>query len=102
MFAGSSSRDLRLAADATIPGEPIEVSLTVWSSLGEWFAHPVAGPALTDLIAAGGGLKGRMADLLADETGQDSVLGLPLLTLIEFPGFPVDDKDITHILATIA
>ena len=102
VFAGSSSRDLRLAADATIPGEPLDVPLTVWSTLGEWFAHPVAGPALTDLIAAGGGLKGRMADLLADETGKDSVLGLPLLTLIEFPGFPVDDKDVTHILATIA
>jgi hypothetical protein len=43
-----------------------------------------------------------MADLLGDETGKDSVLGVPLLTLMEFPGFPVDAEDATHILKTIA
>jgi beta-glucosidase len=102
VYAASSSRDLRLAADATIPGEPLDVPLTVWSSLGEWFAHPAGGPALTELLAARGGLKGRMADLLSDETGKDSVLGVPLLSLTEFPGFPVDGEDVTHILKTIA
>jgi beta-glucosidase len=98
VHAGSSSRDLRLAAGATIPGAPLDIPLTVWSTLAEWFADPVAGDVLRDLIAARGGLKGRMADLLADETGRDSVLGLPLLTLIEFPGFPVDDDDVARIL----
>ncbi len=102
VYAASSSRDLRLSTDATIPGEPLDVPLTVWSSLGEWFAHPTGGPALTELLSARGGLKGRMADLLGDETGKDSVLGVPLLTLMEFPGFPVDAEDATHILKTIA
>jgi beta-glucosidase len=102
VYAASSSGDLRLAADATLPGEPFDVPLTVWSSLGEWFAHPTGGPALTELLAARGGLKGRMADLLSDETGKDSVLGVPLLSLTEFPGFPIDSEDATHILETIA
>jgi hypothetical protein len=31
-----------------------------------------------------------MADLLSDATGRDSVLGVPLQSLVEFPGFPVD------------
>lgn len=102
VFAGSSSRDLRLSAEACVPGEPVNVPLTVWSSLGEWFAHPVGGLALKARIEAGGGIRGRMADLLADETGKDSVLGLPLLTLLEFPGFPVENWDIEKILAQLA
>ena len=101
VFAGSSSRDLRLTADATIPGDPLDVPLTVWSNLREWYAHPVAGPRLKDLIKGRGGLKGRLADLLADEAGQDSVLGQPVLSLIEFPGVPIDDQDVKRILETI-
>lgn len=99
---GSSSRDIRQCAEVVLPGQPAEVELTVWSTYREWRAHSVAGPALQIVIESRGGIRGRMADLLSDETGQDSVLGVPLLSLLEFPGFPVDRGDVDRILNDIA
>ena len=44
---------------------------------------------LRTLIEERGGIKGRMGDLLRDPVSQDSVLGFPLISVAEFPGFPV-------------
>jgi beta-glucosidase len=96
---GSSSRDVRRHAEVVLPGRPSEVPLTVWSTYEEWRAHPARGSALQRVIESRGGIRGRMADLLSDETGRDSVLGVPLQTLLEFPGFPVEQEDVDCILA---
>lgn len=95
---GSSSRDVRHCAEVVLPGQPTEVPLTIWSTYAEWRAHAVAGPALQAVIESRGGIRGRMADLLSDETGRDSVLGVPLQTLLEFPGVPVERGDLDRIL----
>jgi beta-glucosidase len=78
VMIGSSSRDIRATVDAEIPGRPVAIPLTVWSTFREWREHPTVGPQLEQLLAGRGGIRGRMADLLSDETGRDSVLDVPL------------------------
>jgi beta-glucosidase len=94
IHVGSSSRDLRLESKIEVPGEPLMILLTAWSTLGEWLDHPELGPRLLDLFKSRGGVKGRIGDLLADEAGQDSVRGIPLGTIADFPGVPLDLADI--------
>jgi beta-glucosidase len=76
--------------------------LTVWSTFREWREHPTVGPQLENLLASRGGIRGRMADLLSDETGQDSVLDVPLHTLLEFPGVPLTADDAQRLTAETA
>jgi beta-glucosidase len=99
--AGSSSRDIRLQTTVELPGHPVDVPLTVWSQLGEWMSHPTAGPALRQLIEERGGIKGRIADLLSDPVSQDSALIFPLISVTQFPGFPVSDEDAEELLARL-
>lgn len=98
---GSSSRDIRLTADVEIEGEEAIVPLSVWSTWGEWRAHQAASLLLADAIERGGGLRGRVADLIHDETGEQSVLALPLQTLVEFPGFPVTQEEAQRLVAAV-
>jgi beta-glucosidase len=86
---GSSSRDIRAQAQIEVPGETLRHPLSEWSTWGEWWAEEDAHALLAEAIERGGGLRGRLADLIVDPTGSESVLGLPLQTLVEFPGFPV-------------
>jgi beta-glucosidase len=101
VFVGSSSRDLRLYALVDVPGQPYEAALTIWSSLREWLAHPVAGPDVQRLLDERGGVRGRMGDLLNDPVGRDSVLGNPLASLTQFPGFPLTETDIGAVLTSL-
>ena len=60
--------------------------LTGSSTIGEWLAHPVGGPAVTGLLAASG----------ADESSLTPVLGLPLQQLValsqgQMPQSVIDD-----------
>lgn len=96
---GSSSRDIRLSASVNIPANPVPRPLTVWSTFGEWDSDTDAGPRLARLIEGRGGIRGRMGDLLKDETGRASVLAFPLRALVEFPGFPVNLNDIEQLVA---
>ncbi|MEE9095942.1 beta-glucosidase family protein [Pseudarthrobacter phenanthrenivorans] len=97
---GSSSRDIRLSASLDVPANPVPRPLTVWSTFGEWDSDTDAGPRLARLIEGRGGIRGRMGDLLKDETGRASVLAFPLRALVEFPGFPVDLDDIEKLVAS--
>ncbi|MHC9043291.1 response regulator [Microbacterium saperdae] len=101
MSVGASSGDIRLVADVMLPGVPVVVPLDAFSSLAEWRAHPQASPMLESLLDARGGIKGRMADLLADEAGAESVLSVPLRTLIEMPGVPIDHADVEALLSSV-
>jgi beta-glucosidase len=98
IHVGSSSRDIRLRTSVNVPGRAIEIPLTLWSQLGEWLNHPTIGPALQDLIEQRGGIKGRMGDLLSDPVSQDSALIVPLISVTEFPGFPLTSEDAEKLL----
>jgi hypothetical protein len=43
-----------------------------------------------------------MADLLSDETGQDSVLDVPMQSLLEFPGVPLTADDAQRLVTETA
>jgi beta-glucosidase len=98
---GSSSRDLRLQATVDVPGHPVAAPLTVWSQLGEWMTNPTAGPALRRLIEERGGIKGRVGDLLSDPVSQDSALSFPLISVTQFPGFPISIEDAQDLLSRL-
>lgn len=95
---GSSSRDIRLRETVEVPGHPLEIPLTLWSQLGEWFAHPVVGPALRGLIERAGGVTGRLGDLLSDPVSADSALITPMIGVTQFPGFPVSRAQAEDLL----
>ena len=95
---GSSSRDIRLHATVEVPGHPVEIPLSVWSRLGDWMTDPVVGPALRALIEERGGVKGRVGDLLSDPVSQDSALAFPLISVTQFPGFPVTAEEVEDLL----
>jgi beta-glucosidase len=102
VYVGASSRDLRLSASVDVPAHRVARPLTVWSTFGEWQNDPEASARLARLIDDRGGIRGRMADLLDDETGRASVLGFPLRALVEFPGFPVELDDVDMLLSGTA
>ncbi|MFB7275350.1 glycoside hydrolase family 3 C-terminal domain-containing protein [Streptomyces sp. NPDC056244] len=52
---GSSSRDLRLAATVQVSAPAVVRPLSMESSVGEWLAHPEAGPILRDVLNNGEG-----------------------------------------------
>ena len=98
---GSSSRDIRLIEQVRMDGEAAVVPLSIWSTWGEWRAHDTGSVLLASAITRGGGLRGRVADLIQDETGKQSVLALPMQTLVEFPGFPVEQEEIQRLLLAL-
>ena len=102
VMIGSSSRDIRATVAVEVPGRPVALPLTVWSTFREWREHPTVGPQLEKLLAARGGIRGRMADLLSDETGQDSVLDVPMQSLLEFPGVPLTADDAQRLVTETA
>jgi beta-glucosidase len=99
---GASSRDIRLQATADVPGRPLEVPLTAWSQLRDWMTHPLVGPALRRLIDERGGVKGRLGDLLSDPVSQDSALIIPMISVTQFPGFPISAEEAEQLLNDLA
>jgi beta-glucosidase len=97
---GSSSRDIKLGTRVDLPRVPLDTELSAWSTLDEWYRHPEKGPRLRQLIDARGGVWGRAGDLLGDPVGRAAILSLPMKGLLQFPGFPVDEDDLDHLLAT--
>lgn len=95
---GASSRDIRLTQTVELERTPVERPLTGWSTMEEWVAHPVLGPRLQALFEQRGGARGRAGQLLSDPVGRQSILAVPLLGLAQFPGFPLDERDVQSLL----
>jgi beta-glucosidase len=63
--------------------------------------HPAAGPALSRLIEERGGIKGRIGDLLSDPFSQDLALIFPLISVTQFPGFPISTEEAQELLSQL-
>lgn len=98
LAVGASSRDLRLCDTVEIAGPTIRSPLTLWSLFGDWMDHPKAAPMLWKMIDERGGLRGRIGDLYQDEAGRGTVRGIPMLTILQLPGIPFDEKEAAAIL----
>lgn len=96
---GSSSRDIRLRQVVDVPRTSFHKPVSVWSTLEEWLEHPELGPKLNALIEQRGGVRGRAGDLLSDPVGKRAILEMLLKGLMQFPGFPVEEKDVEELLA---
>jgi beta-glucosidase len=48
---------------------------------------------------AGGGFRGRIGDLMGEDAGRANVLAMPLATIVEFPGVPLEPQDMERFVA---
>jgi beta-glucosidase len=90
---GGSSRDLPLTATVTVIAPPLATPLTLASTVGEWLAHPAAGPVLLQAIRAMPG-----SALASDPTVLRMVESLPLGHLIPMTGGRLDIAGIGQFL----
>jgi beta-glucosidase len=91
---GASSRDLRLRTTVTVNAPAAAQSLTQDSSVGEWLAHPVGGPALREALDGGQG-----AAVIRDPEILRMVESLPLRRLVSMSGGRLDLGDIDQLIA---
>ena len=77
---GASSRDLRGEASVELSGDEFVIALNRDASLGEAFAHPVAGPIAREELAKGWLRESMMIDGELTPMGRD----LPLSRLVSF------------------
>nr|BFE82484.1 hypothetical protein GCM10020093_050850 [Planobispora longispora] len=80
---GASSRDIRLRAGLSTPGDGYAAPLGRMSTLGEWLGHPVGGPVLRKLL-------GDAPALSALDRVDPALLGLALgIPLAKFSTFGI-------------
>ncbi|NAZ82662.1 beta-glucosidase [Kineococcus sp. R8] len=92
---GASSRDVRLTATVRLTGEDVTPPLAPDSEVGEWLAHPVAGPALRDVIAGS-----PFEAMLDDPHNGQMMRAIPLVRLARFPGSPVPEASLADWATT--
>ncbi|MBB6121339.1 glycoside hydrolase family 3 C-terminal domain-containing protein [Nocardiopsis algeriensis] len=80
-----------------LEGERRNLPLTLDSTLGEWFAHPEAGPVLVE--AMGSAMGGQAAAFEMNEEMLMMVSSMPLRQLLAFAGPGVPQEDLDRVLA---
>ncbi|MCX5206672.1 glycoside hydrolase family 3 C-terminal domain-containing protein [Streptomyces sp. NBC_00237] len=97
---GASSRDIRLTTTVTVEGDPYTEVPGADSTLGQWLAHPVGGPALETLLT-------RVRKTMGDAYPKDGtprhrmVADMRLSQLAKLPIIPLDFDDVEALLATL-
>lgn len=95
---GRSSAQIVAAAAVTLAGETAAPqALGLASTVGEWFAHPVVGPALMDAMLAGAtdeqrAAAGDSADMLK------MVESMPMGQFARFPGVEIPDDALARLI----
>jgi beta-glucosidase len=86
---GASSRDIRTSATVVLAGDDVAPPLRAESTADAWFAHPLAGPWLREVLG-----DGEFAALLAHPGHGRMLRAVPLQRLSRMPGFPVTEDDV--------
>ncbi|WP_436777626.1 glycoside hydrolase family 3 C-terminal domain-containing protein [Yinghuangia sp. YIM S09857] len=93
-----SATDVTAEAVITLPGDTPEARpLTIESSLGEWFAHPVVGPELTTRLSAAAPAPEDEEE--AEENARLLRMAAPMPMSQFFLYAPLSDDDREHLLA---
>ncbi|WP_104086701.1 glycoside hydrolase family 3 C-terminal domain-containing protein [Arthrobacter sp. GMC3] len=96
---GASIRDLRLSSTLAIHGEDFVAMVDRESTIGDWFSHPVGGPALRRLLEPvllafrSGAPEGSSRDRM--------IMGTRLGQLVQFPMIPVAEDDLDGLLELV-
>ena len=97
---GSSSRDIRCTASVPVAGDPVNLPLSLNSSVGELLAHPVTGPIVRQAMAGMmGATDAAGASMMADEGMAQLMASFPVGRLASFPGIPVTLEQIEGLIA---
>jgi beta-glucosidase len=96
---GASSRDLRLRTTVEVPAPPLPSRLDAMSTLQEWLADAAGAAALGQ--AVGVGPDGRPGGILGDDQLIAIIGGMPLGSLVAFPGFGIDQATVTDVLGRV-
>ncbi|GAA2438048.1 glycoside hydrolase family 3 C-terminal domain-containing protein [Actinomadura vinacea] len=94
---GESATRIVAEQTVTLPGDTAATALSLDSALGDWFAHPVAGPLLREALMAGATEEQRRQGE-ANSDLMDMVASIPARQFLHFPGVPVSTDDLTEIL----
>ncbi len=99
--AGSSSRDIRLSAQATVAGDPSRLRLSGRNTLAEWLRHPVGGPLLMERFTRAR-TQGAGPGAMDDPVMRRFLAGMPLDVISEFPQSPVPPEGVDELAALVA
>jgi len=97
---GESAARIVAEQTITLTGDTATTPLTLDSAIGDWFAHPVAGPLLREALMAGATEEQRRR-AEADSDLMEMVASIPARQYLRFPGVPVSTDDLTEILEAI-
>ncbi len=100
---GASSRDLRAQTTVAIEGEEVRLPLTMNSSVGDLFAHPIAGPLVQQAFEGFKehlGTDAAAASMMPNEEAMQKMMAsFPIGRLAGFEGLPVTHEQIEQLLA---
>jgi beta-glucosidase len=94
---GESAARIVAEQTFTLTGDADATPLSLDSAIGDWFAHPVAGPLLQEALMAGATAEQRL-QAEANSDLMDMVASIPARQYLHFPGVPVSTDDLTEIL----
>ncbi|MFE7559185.1 glycoside hydrolase family 3 C-terminal domain-containing protein [Kitasatospora sp. NPDC057500] len=97
---GGSSRDIRLTATVAVAGDPATSLPDADSTVAQWLAHPVGGPAITELLST---VRESMGDGYPQEDSprHRMMAQLRLSQLAQLPIVPVGPDDLHRLIATV-
>ncbi|WP_329213947.1 glycoside hydrolase family 3 C-terminal domain-containing protein [Streptomyces sp. NBC_01485] len=94
---GASAARVVAEQTVTLTGDTTAIALSLDSSLGDWLAHPVAGPLLQQALSAGETVEQRRGS----EANGDlihMIASIPARQFLHFPGITLSTDDLTQIL----
>ncbi|AEM84150.1 glycoside hydrolase family 3 C-terminal domain-containing protein [Streptomyces violaceusniger] len=94
---GESAARVVAEQTVTLTGDTDVTPLSLDSAIGDWFAHPVAGPLLQEALMAGATEEQRQ-QAEANSDLMEMVASIPARQYLHFPGVPVSTDDLTEIL----
>ncbi|MEU1515161.1 glycoside hydrolase family 3 C-terminal domain-containing protein [Streptomyces sp. NPDC005811] len=94
---GESAAEVVAEQTVTLIGDNIAAALSLDSAIGDWLAHPVAGPMLRAALMAEATEQERQQ---AEANGDmmEMVASIPARQFLHFPGVSVSTDDLTEIL----
>ena len=96
---GRSSAEIGASTQVTLEGDSIAAQpLSLDSTVGEWFGHPVVGPALTEAMMAGAPEEQR-SGANDDEAMLKMVESMPMGQFVRFPGVDISEDELAHLIS---